>query len=58
MTTIKVNEPVSNCNALKIEAADGKTRITDAGNVEQIFRLKLYDLRKQSTLNKKKDPKI
>lgn len=33
------NETVTNCNALKMEAADGKMRITDVGNVEQIFRI-------------------
>lgn len=33
------NETVTNCNALKMEAADGKMRLTDVGNVEQVFRL-------------------
>lgn len=33
------NETVTNCNQLKMEAEDGKMRITDVGNVEQIFRL-------------------
>jgi DNA-damage-inducible protein D len=33
------NETVTNCNQLKLEAEDGKNRLTDVGNVEQIFRL-------------------
>ena len=33
------NETVTNCNRLKMVAEDGKMRITDVGNVEQIFRL-------------------
>ena len=33
------NETVTNCHALKMIAADGKMRLTDVGNVEQIFRL-------------------
>jgi DNA-damage-inducible protein D len=33
------NETVTNCNALKMEAPDGKMRLTDVGNVEDIFRL-------------------
>ncbi len=33
------NETVTNCNQLKLEAEDGKLRLTDVGNVEQIFRL-------------------
>lgn len=33
------NETVTKCNALKMEAADGKQRLTDVGNVEEIFRL-------------------
>jgi hypothetical protein len=33
------NETVTNCNGLKMQAADGKMRLTDVGNVEQIFRL-------------------
>lgn len=33
------NETVTNCNRLKLEAEDGKMRLTDVGNVEQIFRL-------------------
>ncbi len=33
------NETVTNCNALKMVASDGKMRLTDVGNVEQIFRL-------------------
>ena len=33
------NETVTNCNQLKLQAEDGKMRMTDVGNVEQIFRL-------------------
>lgn len=33
------NETVTNCNQLKLVADDGKMRLTDVGNVEQIFRL-------------------
>jgi DNA-damage-inducible protein D len=33
------NETVTNCNQLKLEAEDGKMRMTDVGNVEDIFRL-------------------
>ena len=33
------NETVTNCHALKMPAADGKMRLTDVGDVEQILRL-------------------
>jgi NAD-dependent DNA ligase len=33
------NETVTNCNRLKLVAEDGKMRLTDVGNVEQILRL-------------------
>ena len=33
------NETVTNCNALKMKAADGKMRFTDVANVEQLLRL-------------------
>ena len=33
------NESVTNCNALKIPAADGKKRITDVADIEQLLRL-------------------
>lgn len=33
------NETVTNCNRLKLQAEDGKMRLTDVGDVEQIFRL-------------------
>ncbi len=33
------NETVTNCNQLKLRAEDGKMRLTDVGDVEQIFRL-------------------
>jgi hypothetical protein len=33
------NETVTNCNALKMEAHDGKMRLTDVADTEQLFRL-------------------
>lgn len=33
------NEPVTNCNRLKLLAEDGKMRETDVADTEQIFRL-------------------
>jgi hypothetical protein len=33
------NETVTNCNGLKMQAADGKMRLTDVANTEQLFRL-------------------
>ncbi|OYU84981.1 MAG: hypothetical protein CFE24_04100 [Flavobacterium sp. BFFFF2] len=33
------NETVTNCNQLKLEAEDGKLRLTDVGNVEDVFRI-------------------
>jgi len=33
------NETVTNCNALKMSAPDGKMRLTDVGNTKEIFRL-------------------
>ena len=33
------NETVTNCNALKMRAADGKMRLTDVADSEQLFRL-------------------
>jgi len=33
------NETVTNCNGLKMPAADGKMRITDVADTEQLFRL-------------------
>ena len=33
------NETVTNCNALKLPAADGKQRMTDVADLEEIFRL-------------------
>ncbi len=33
------NETVTNCNALKLEAADGKMRETDVADTEQLLRL-------------------
>jgi len=33
------NKPVTNCNRLKLLAQDGKMRLTDVANTEQLFRL-------------------
>jgi len=33
------NETVTNCHALKMKAADGKMRLTDVADTEQLFRL-------------------
>lgn len=33
------NETVTNCNRLKLPAADGKMRLTDVATAEQMFRL-------------------
>ena len=33
------NETVTNCNRLKMLAADGKMRMTDVADIEQLFRL-------------------
>ena len=33
------NETVTNCHALKIPAADGKKRMTDVADIEQLLRL-------------------
>ncbi len=33
------NETVTNCNGLKMRAADGKMRMTDVADTEQLFRL-------------------
>lgn len=33
------NETVTNCHALKMRAADGKNRLTDVADVEQLFRI-------------------
>ena len=33
------NQSVTNCNALKMTAADGKKRLTDVANAEQLLRL-------------------
>ena len=33
------NETVTNCHALKLQAADGKKRLTDVADTEQLFRL-------------------
>ena len=33
------NETVTNCHQFKLRAADGKMRLTDIGDMEQIFRL-------------------
>ena len=33
------NQTVTNCNALKLRAADGKMRLTDVADTDQLFRL-------------------
>ena len=33
------NETATNCSRLKMQAEDGKQRLTDVANVEQIFRI-------------------
>jgi hypothetical protein len=33
------NETVTNCNALKMTSADGKKRLTDVADAEQLLRL-------------------
>jgi prophage antirepressor-like protein len=33
------NETVTNCNQLKMQASDGKMRMTDVADTEQLFRL-------------------
>ena len=33
------NETVTNCNALKLPAADGKKRMADVADIEQLLRL-------------------
>ena len=33
------NETVTNCHALKLRAADGKMRLTDVADIEQLFRI-------------------
>ena len=33
------NESVTNCNALKMKAADGKMRLTDVADMQGIFRI-------------------
>ena len=44
------NELLTNCHQLKMKAADGKFRLTDAANTEEIFRLI------QSVPSKKAEP--
>ena len=33
------NESVANCNTLKMQVADGKMKMTDVADTEQLFRL-------------------
>jgi hypothetical protein len=33
------NETVTNCHQLKMPAADGKMRLTDVADTEQLFRM-------------------
>ncbi|MBB5226078.1 hypothetical protein DYE50_10595 [Treponema ruminis] len=43
-------EPVTNCNQLKMKSADGKMRLTDVANTEQLLRII------QSVPSKKAEP--
>ena len=36
---VEENETVTNCHSLKMLAADGKMRMTDVADTEQLFRL-------------------
>ena len=36
---VEGNETVTNCHGLKMQAADGKMRMTDVATPEQLFRL-------------------
>jgi hypothetical protein len=36
---VEGNETVTNCNGLKMVAPDGKMRLTDVADTEQLFRL-------------------
>ena len=38
-TSKKGNETVTNCHGLKLRAADGKMRMTDMADTEQLFRI-------------------
>lgn len=40
------NETVTNCHALKMRAADGKMRMTDVADTEQLLRLSYSDDKK------------
>ena len=40
------NETVTNCHQLKMQASDGKMRLTDVADVEQLFRMMEYYHRK------------
>ena len=42
------NETVTNCNQLKIEAEDGKMRLTDVATTKQLLRLNSIDSVKKS----------
>jgi len=47
------NETVTNCNALKMLAADGKMRLTDVADTEQLFRLiKVFPPQRQNHLRR------
>ena len=35
----EVNETVTNCHQFKLQVADGKMRLTDVADTEQLFRL-------------------
>lgn len=39
-----MNELVTNCNQLKMKAQDGKMRLTDVANTEQLLRIMVCEL--------------
>ena len=39
------NETVTNCNAFKLRAADGKMRLTDIADTEQLFYKRSFTLK-------------
>ena len=49
------NQTVTNCNQLKLKAEDGKMRLTDVANTEQLFRKEFTDELKRSGINSQKD---
>lgn len=52
------NQTVTNCNAFKLRAADGKLRLTDVANQQQLFRIIPFDQAqgKRTIPSKKAEP--